>query len=177
MHAQHTCGDSLWSVAFVKLCHVLCNLSAIVIFAAWLQALLDWGLYIKDGPWKDYSRSLHFWRKYFAAMSYMSSKVNTFDIFQCLVLQMHWKCKKAKYKCDVIGHRCYLIKCPSWTEQMYYFQKDTKYQTNSVFTKFHLTNFKGCCADRCSSFDISLLHKCLYHARLYHKARSDSREN
>ena len=77
----------------------------------------------------------------------------------------------------MIGHRCYLIKCPSWTEQMYYFQKDTKYQTNSVFTKFHLTNFKGWCADRCSSFDISLFHKCLYHARLNHKARSDSREN
>ena len=57
---------------------------------------------------------------------------------------------------------------------MYYFQK---YQTNSVFTKFHLTNFKGLCADRCSIFDIALLRKCLYHARLYHIYQSVSREN
>ena len=47
MYAKNTCGDSLWSVTFLKLCHVLCNFSAIVIFeiAAWLQALLD-GVYI-----------------------------------------------------------------------------------------------------------------------------------
>ena len=50
------CSKYLWwlimtgdlAATFVKLCHVLCNLSAIVIFefAAWLQALLDRGLYI-----------------------------------------------------------------------------------------------------------------------------------
>ena len=35
---------------FLKLCLVLCNFSVTVIFevAAWLQALLDRGLYIKD---------------------------------------------------------------------------------------------------------------------------------
>ena len=39
------------AATFVKPCHVLCNFSAIVIFkvAAWLQALLDQGLYIKGG--------------------------------------------------------------------------------------------------------------------------------
>ena len=105
------CSKYLWwlimiddlAATFLKLCHVLCNFSAVVIFevAAWLQALLDWGLYIKDGPWKDYSTSLHFWRKYFA----ISGKVYIFDIFQCLVLQMHF--------CDVIGPKCYLIKCSS----------------------------------------------------------------
>ena len=41
----------------------------------------------------------------------MSSKGYTFDIFQCMVLQMHF--------CDVIGPKCYLIKCLSQTEQMY----------------------------------------------------------
>ena len=57
------------------------------------------------------------------------------------------------------------------------FKKKQKYQTNSAFTKFHLTNIKGLCADRCSSFAISLLRKCLCHARRYHKARFNSREN
>ena len=40
------------AATIVKLCHALCNYSAIVIFeaAAWLHALLDRGLYIKDGP-------------------------------------------------------------------------------------------------------------------------------
>ena len=44
------------AATFVKLCYVLSNFSAIVIFfsrgevAAWLQALLDRRLYIKDGP-------------------------------------------------------------------------------------------------------------------------------
>ena len=47
-------------------------------------------LHIKDGSWKDYSTSLHVWRKYFAVMSYMSSKVYTFDLFQCLVSQMRF---------------------------------------------------------------------------------------
>ena len=39
------------AATFVKLCYVLCNFSAIVIFsvAERLQALWDRGLYIKDG--------------------------------------------------------------------------------------------------------------------------------
>ena len=76
------------AATFLKLYHVLCNSSAIVIFevAVWLQALFDRGLYIKDDQLKDCSTSLHFRRKYFA----IPSKVYTFDNFQCLVLQMHF---------------------------------------------------------------------------------------
>ena len=44
---------------------------------------------------------------------------------------------------------------------MYYFQNETKIQSQ-LLVHFHLTNFKGLCADRCSNFDISLLRKCLY---------------
>ena len=42
------------AATFVKLCHVLCNFSAIVIFevAAWLQALLDQGYIYKGRPVK-----------------------------------------------------------------------------------------------------------------------------
>ena len=42
------------AATFVKLCHVLCNLSAFVIFevAAWLQALLDQGYIYKGWPVK-----------------------------------------------------------------------------------------------------------------------------
>ena len=42
------------AATFVRLCHVLCNFSAIFFsrgeVAAWLQAVLDRDLYIKDGP-------------------------------------------------------------------------------------------------------------------------------
>ena len=43
------------AATFLKLCHVLCNFSATVIFevAAWLQVSVGPGLiYIKDGPVK-----------------------------------------------------------------------------------------------------------------------------
>ena len=49
--------------------------------ASWLQALLDRGLYIKDGPWKDYSTSLHFRQKYFAAMSYLYIRYFPMSVF------------------------------------------------------------------------------------------------
>ena len=78
--------------------------------------------------------------------------------------------------CDSIGPKCYLIKC-SRLNKCIIFKKKQKYQVKSVFTKFHLTNIKGMRADRCSSFGFSLLRKCLHDAWLYHKARSNSREN
>ena len=56
------------------------------------------------------------------------------------------------------------------------FKKKQKYQINPVFTEFHHTNLKGLCADRCSSFDISLMRKC-YHGGLYYKAWSNCKEN
>ena len=52
--------------------------------------------------------------------------------------------------CDVIGPKCYLIKC-SRRNKCIIFKKKQKYQVKSVFTKFHLTNIKGMRADRCSS--------------------------